>query len=261
VAVIAPPGDLSGSLMNRIENIANDHNKRQKGLELDIFLTTHVPPYGYGKTHGLTKIIRLVPQPLLLEVTDTLTALLEPGETKDMITWEDVKAAFLMILRLHCRLSHVAAHTAIDSISLFHLVSNATKTAEQLHNFLAPDVGPPEEKKEGEDDLTFAIDDDQSALMDAELSYGNHILTHVQKSAGTTNLMKLLDDVLLEEMNLTKNMTVWPCPSFWAAGELSDITRRLAQALSPNCDDPYVNCFVQRDKCEFHGDAECHVKY
>jgi hypothetical protein len=124
--------------------------------------------------------------------------------------------------------------------------------------------------------MEFSLDDDQAGLMDAELAYGSQILTLMQAeltsiaegNATATDVMSVLDNVLEDEMVLTKDMSVWPCPSFWTAASdhqkddqtvipLSKTLQRLARALSPDCNDPYNTCFVERDKCEFAGDALC----
>lgn len=262
VALIAPPGDISSALLNHAEEVMHQHNRHHPDQPIEIIPRSSVPPYGYGKTHGLTKIIRLVPQPLLLEVTDALQSVLEPGESHRDVTIDDIKAALRQVLRFHCRLSHVAAHTAILSIGFMDLVQNPASVTERLETFLAPDDHA---KNPGEEDdamLEFMPDDDRGGLFDAQESYGTQMLTYLQ-SATDQEIGRLLDDVLLEEMALTKNLTLWPCPSFWAAGEassktkLSSITQRIAKALIPDCSDPFATCFVERDKCEAKGDAEC----
>jgi hypothetical protein len=282
VAILAPPGDLSGSLMNRVERIVQDHNKvssKEGILSIELVTTSHVPPYGYGKSHGYTKIIRLIPEPLLLEVADALTAVLFPGESHTQFTVSDVKAALRMILRFHCRLSHVAAHTALLSVKFMDLLADPIGTTQIIRNFLSPSTSRPNARAPNGNNKVdadsneiaeeFSIDDDQSSLMDAELAYGSQILTHIQLQSldGGRNrtvgrsIMDVLDQVLLDEFKKTKDMTAWPCLSFWASNDnaepLSDITKRLAQKLSPNCDDRYNTCFVKRDLCEFNGDALC----
>jgi hypothetical protein len=280
VALLAPPGHLSGSLVNRIERIVKDHNNLPDVVKIQLIQTTHVPPYGYGKTHGYTKMIRLIPEPLLLEVADSLSGLLRPGESHTAFTVADVKAALRMMLRFHCRLSHVAAHSALLSVKFMDLFADPIGTTQVIRDFLSPESaeqrkkqGNREEAGEATDDkdvdAEVAIDDDQASLMDAELAYGSQLLTHIQLHGldGGRNrtvgqgIMELLDQVLLDEFRKTKDLTVWPCPSFWSSNEngapLSELAQRLAQKLSPNCDDPYNSCFVPRDQCEFKGDALC----
>jgi hypothetical protein len=264
VALLSPPGVISVSLLNRMEQVMMQHNHRhsEDSLNIDIITTSHVPPYGYGKTHGWTKLVRLVPQPLTLEVTDALQNVLEAGESHKNITLQDLKAAMRQILRFHCRISHVAAHTATLSIPFMDMLSDPKETTQALQSFLAP--GHTFDKKGTDDDkITESVaDDDQAGLFDAEEKYGTQMLTYIQ-TISHVNVAEVLDQVLLEELKKTKNMTVWPCPSFWAAGDepdplkLSPITMRLARALSPDCDAPFASCFVPRDKCEGKGDGLC----
>lgn len=264
VAVITPPGTVATSLLKKVEQIAFEHNhlESKSEPEIDLIPRSNVPPYGYGKTHGLTKIIRVIPQPLVLEVTDALQIMLGPGESYRKITLDDLKAALRIILRFHCRLSHVAAHTAILSVPFMDLVTNPATVHGQLTSFLVPnDLGSSPKER---DDVVAEItgDDDQGEEFDAEESYGSQILTFIQ-SMTSSDVYKILDQVLVEEMEKTKNLTVWPCPSFWAAGDepdvlkLSPVVQRIAEAISPDCNDPMASCFVQRDKCEAQKDGVC----
>jgi hypothetical protein len=267
VALISPPGEISSSLAHRIDEIINKHNNRVGKLDIELIQTSHVPPYGYGKTHGLTRILRLIPQPLILEVTDALRGVLQPdnndgdGSTGvDTITLDDLKMALKQVLRLHCRLSHVAAHTALLSVSFLELQSDPARTIEKIRAFLAP-----QELREGFHNTTL---NENQVLLRTEMAYAIEILSSVQARSEGIDIMQELDQVLVEEMKITKDMTIWPCLSFWDPGNkendkeqqqppLSPITQRIARALSPDCDDHYTTCFVERDKCEFHGDALC----
>jgi hypothetical protein len=242
VAVIAPPGDLIAK--ERLQAMAQSHD------DLELIFRTHVPPYGYGKTHGLTQVIRFIPQPLLLEVTDALQSLLQKGETHAIITLSDLKAGLRQILRFHCRLSHLAAHTALLSVA----ATEDEEISSVLQSFLFPDEKPLEPNDNN--------DDDPDALYQLHAADGTQILTHVQ-SLSRVNVLKVLDQVLLDELQRTNNLTIWPCPSFWSAGDgpdptnMSPLVQCLAQALSPDCEDPYAKCWVERDKCEAAGDARC----
>ena len=333
IAILAPPGDLSGSLINRVVQIVHEYNKiitseaavattttttnthgAEQYLPMELVVTSHIPPYGYGKTHGYTKIIRLIPEPLLLEVTDAITAILRPGETHELVTLTDVQQVLRQVLRYHCRLNHLSAHTAILSIKFMDLFADPIGITQQIRAFLYPsslqralatseqqqkqllrnkqgkdtalDAG--EEGSTTDDDQSVAagegmaldaeqsIDDDQGSLMDSELAYGSQILTSIQQkhvdhhgrsdvTVGRT-LLDILDATLVDEFRITKDMSQWPCLSFWDTTSattndtpttMSDVVQRLAQKLSPDCNDPYNNCFVRRDQCEFVGDAEC----
>ena len=56
VALIAPPGDMSHPFFELVEAVIKNVNKRrkQKGrkdeVNVELIHTTHMPPYGYGKT-------------------------------------------------------------------------------------------------------------------------------------------------------------------------------------------------------------------
>ena len=262
VAMIGPPGDITYSLRKHVEKIVEQHNKRRNKIDLDIeFIdTTHVPPYGYGKTHGWTKIIRLVPQPLVLEVTDALHALLQPGETYTGITLSDIKAGLRQIIRYHCRLSHIAAHTAILSVPYDDVLMEPDDTLKQLHAFLIPN--DKQENDNADDDLQLEMDDDGNGLFESQEEAGTQLLSYIQAEY-RQDVNAVLDKVLLEELGTTKNLTAWPCQSFWTVGgdddpsTLSPLIQRLAKALSPDCNDPFVNCWVKRDKCEAVGDGPC----
>jgi hypothetical protein len=92
---------------------------------------------------------------------------------------------------------------------------------------------------------------------------GAMLLSVAQSAHPGKEVLQLLDDVLLDEMRISKNLTAWPCESFWTVGEpknrlqISPIVSRISHDMSPNCTAPFSNCFVKRDKCEFDGDGEC----
>jgi hypothetical protein len=83
--------------------------------KLEIVPTTHIAPYGYGKTHGYTRLIRIVPQPLLVGTTDTLIAAIKEVDDNEAkhVTLDDIKASLRQQIRYHCRLNHISAHTAL----------------------------------------------------------------------------------------------------------------------------------------------------
>lgn len=262
VALIAPPGQIYNPLLRSVERIVERHNSREdkKEFNIELFQVSHVPPYGYGKTHGLTKVLRLVPQPLTLEVTGALQSLLEPGETHAIITLADLKAGLRQILRFHCRLSHLAAHTAIMSVEFNGILDDPRDVISRLRKFLVPVDA--QEDGATDDEPSLQVDDDHNGLFQAEESYGTQVLSHIQQ-VENVDVNQVLDSVLLDELQRTNNLSRWPCEPFWASGEpenpteISVLVQRLAAALSPACDDAYVNCWVARDKCEAKRDGIC----
>jgi hypothetical protein len=92
---------------------------------------------------------------------------------------------------------------------------------------------------------------------------GALLMSLVQATASDDNILRTLDDVLLDEMKISKNLTAWPCESFWTVGEpddrltISPVVSRISKAMSPNCSAPFTSCVVKRDKCEYEGDGTC----
>jgi hypothetical protein len=118
IGVITPPGTVAISLLKLINTVvANGKKEDGSGVQkIEIIPTSHIPPYGYGKTHGYTRLIRIVPQPLLVGATDTLLQSVEQNDglvTTHGIQLKDLKAALRQQVRYHCRLNHIAAHTAL----------------------------------------------------------------------------------------------------------------------------------------------------
>jgi hypothetical protein len=99
--------------------------------------------------------------------------------------------------------------------------------------------------------------------LDEMYANGAQMLSLVQATNPGQNILQILDDVLLDEMRISNNLTAWPCESFWMVGEssgrlqLSPIISFISQAMSPNCTSPFTSCFVKRDKCEYTGDGKC----
>jgi hypothetical protein len=103
------------------------------GDKIELIATTNVPPYGYGKNHGWSRIIRiarpLIPQSIgLLSSTssepnrlETADILIDPqvcvhlasGPLHFIMLYNNCWVQVRQLMRWHCRLSHVAAHTAM----------------------------------------------------------------------------------------------------------------------------------------------------
>mmetsp|Transcript_33463 Transcript_33463/g.78917 ORF Transcript_33463/g.78917 Transcript_33463/m.78917 type:complete len:399 (-) Transcript_33463:1006-2202(-) len=294
IAVLAPPGKMSPSLSKFVRFVlakgkkAGSDKVAMEGIE--IVPNTHMAPYGYGKTHGYTRIVRVVPQPLLLGATDTLKAAIRSSSMSlNDVTLNDLKAALRQQIRYHCRLNHIAAHTAMWTIGFEDfaewetdfLIEKAQEffgldlNQENLVNRVVAEYNKLEDDDESNHGDTEEEEDDDNSLarLDGMYRDGSRLMYLVQKkskpkkrrakSKKTNDILKMLDDVLLDEMKLSNNLTNWPCESFWTVGEpenrleLSPVIRSIAKAMSPNCTAPYTSCFVKKDKCEANGDGEC----
>eukprot|EP00934_Nitzschia_sp_Nitz4_P003045 Nitzschia sp. Nitz4//scaffold207_size38617//3893//4771//NITZ4_007670-RA/size38617-augustus-gene-0.29-mRNA-1//-1//CDS//3329541590//3035//frame0 len=140
VALIAPPGVISDTLYSWIQMVIQVA-QRYGPADIELIQTSHIPPYGYGKTHGLTRIIRIVPTPILLGATSTLLSALSPTESLEVISMDDLKASLRQQLRYHCRFSHIAAHTTLWSISLDTLVNTPVEALVQhIQEFLGLEI-------------------------------------------------------------------------------------------------------------------------
>ena len=284
IALISPPGKMSEMLWHWVEKVVKQHHKtlvENNPNPIEFILTSHVPPYGYGKTHGLTKIIRLVPKPLVMGVADAIQHILvdeerhhhKPGEKllhQEDITLEDLKSVTRQFLRYHCRLSHVAAHTSLLSINLNDFIDNYEYATEKLHTFLKLSKAPQNNANQEEDEALeemragrgIDMGMEEVSLLTSELGFVSKILTRIQADHHV-KVLEELDKVLLDEMQQTKNLTAWPCSSFWMVGEppekakLSPIAVKVAESFSPNCTDPFNDCWVKRDLCEAKGDGPC----
>ncbi|KAL3906490.1 MAG: hypothetical protein SGARI_003985 [Bacillariaceae sp.] len=221
-----------------------------------------MPPYGYGKTHGYSRLIRVVPQPLLVGATDSLLAAskeMESSGEKQPLTLDDMKGSLRQQIRYHCRLNHVSAHTALWTLGLEDVAEMQTDELEFL------------DLERGDETVVEAIlaeemkVDNENAISKLDHLYakGAMVLSLLQTKNEGAEILQILDQVLLDEMRISKNLTAWPCESFWTVGEpknrleTSPILKRISQAMSPNCSAPFTSCFVKRDKCEYADDGKC----
>eukprot|EP00539_Tryblionella_compressa_P018495 CAMPEP_0178876318 /NCGR_PEP_ID=MMETSP0747-20121128/10230_1 /TAXON_ID=913974 /ORGANISM="Nitzschia punctata, Strain CCMP561" /LENGTH=120 /DNA_ID=CAMNT_0020543865 /DNA_START=121 /DNA_END=486 /DNA_ORIENTATION=- len=117
--------------------------------------------------------------------------------------------------------------------------------------------------KEIDEELKDNYEENSISQLADMYSKGALLLSIVQSKSQEKDVLRILDDVLLDEMKLSKNLTAWPCESFWTVGEpgnrlqLSPVISRISKAMSPNCSANFTSCFVKRDKCEFNGDGKC----
>ena len=275
IGVLAPPGAVAQRLVQLIQDMAAIHAKRALRTDyvLEVIGSSHVPPYGYGKTHGYTKLVRLQWHSLIAEVASTLLYLRDDGDktipttSKTTSTREEWNQVLRQVVRFHCRLSHVAAHTALLTIDTDTLQTHPDSVVQELVRFLLPHedgmdslVQPllrhSSSSSENHEDLV-SFDE----LFQTLAQQTSHLLEPEPKD-DKPSLDQELNQVLHQELVQTNNLAAWPCPSFWTAAsnpeaKLTPRTTALAQALSPNCSDPWVTCFVLRDKCEAQGDALC----
>jgi hypothetical protein len=272
VAILAPKGEFGNWIFKWASKVVD--TKLASTAKMDLQLVSNVPPYGYGKTHGWTKLIRILPRSLMLGAADALRGSLLLGQAQDSLTLRDLKATLRQLLRYHCRISHLAAHTAVLTFDM-DLMSRAPYTAsESILSFLnitAIDHGEVEdadmEQKESSDDRGryFMREQDIMAKSNNVEAYAASLLTWIEQHE-QVDIQKELNAVLQEELEISKNFTKWPCESFWTTGDgpnhidMSAFSERVAHSLAPNCKAPFTSCGVKKDQCEQDGDPFCKTK-
>jgi hypothetical protein len=181
----------------------------------------------------------------------------------------DLKAAMRQLVRFHCRLSHVAAHTAISTIALNDVIQSPDQVVNKLKLFL--DVSQQQQNLSNGRIRKVSVvhqrlkgsREDIPATLRLLRSASTSFLSEISVATNEEDLFQILSNVLADELFSTKNLTDWPCQSFWSAGEPSDPynlspdVRRIAAFLSPNCSAPLSNCWVRRDLCESKADGPC----
>jgi len=300
IGIMITPGYISTTVAKWI-----GHALKQTGdsihMDIEILTTAHVPVYGYGKSHGYSKLIRVVTLPLPLAVNDAyyysmneltdgndvgnngndgsfvmqnLEAILD--ETKLQYTVkpssQTVGSITELLLRWHCRLSHVAAHTAELTLTLDNILKHPTDTLETILTFvwrqdweweghnhdrikreereLYPKIwkGAAEEFVASEDGSLQPLLNQVSLLLSSSTSDATSFGETIQQSFAS-------------EMTKSKDLTSWPCPSFWDGVDNDDsgAAHKIATEMTPNCrdGDPYARCTVNKDRCEVKKDAMC----
>ena len=272
VAILAPPGDFGDWIFKWALKVLD--TKLGKSAKMDLQLISHVPPYGYGKSHGWTKIIRILPRSLMLGAADAIRGSLKLGQTQHDLTLRDLKAALRQFVRYHCRVSHLAAHTAVLLMEMDTLSFAPHVASEGLLNFLNisaisrgemedPDI----DRMEESDDIGNYMLEEQDIIATSNnvQSFAASLLTWIEQHE-QVNVKEELDKVLLDELQLSNDFSKWPCESLWTTGDgpngldLSVHGQRLAQSLAPDCNAPYTECSVKKDRCEQVGDAFCKKK-
>lgn len=242
IAVMRPPGEFGEMFERFVSNVVDFYSSKTTNLEL--LPTAHVPPLGYGKTHGYTKIIRLIVSPLMTQVADLLYS-----EDEDASV-DDFEQVTRQVVRWQCRLNQVAAHTSLLTVTFDSIISQAHSTKENIRDFL--NLQPKDE---------HLMDDGFLETNDLEL-----VMERLQKILLKTNnqishpIQDFTHQVIQDELDKTNNLQKWPCLSFWSVGdskELTSVARKVAAAFAPNCSADFVHCGVARDKCEERGDPIC----
>ena len=312
IGIMIPPGRIGRAFADWIVGALTAVGSGGGGgvnasVDIDIVVTSHVPVYGYGKSHGYTKLIRFLMLPLPLAAYDAYTymSLLSTMTVGDGISIADASlrgvglqsktikplsalkaptpASIGMVLRLmmrwHCRLSHVAAHTAMITISLQDILRDPSVALGRILSFVWRDdweweggeKEPQSPENRNKEKKASQVVDDEHLVVDRDGSLRRlldlTLLVLDESSTSDDAVKKSLHDAFTGEMKLSKDMTAWPCPSFWngensnsdAGDDQMRIIRQISTEIVPDCsdDNPFARCTVNRDRCEVRSDSQC----
>ena len=283
IGILSPPGPIAEAFVDWV-----GEGLRSVGLgpgvpDFVVIPTSHVPPYGYGKSHGWTKIIRLVPFPLVLGAFDafihqTLGHGQDLGGTDTTLQSNepldpDLLASILrQIIRWHCRLSHVSAHTALMTVSLQNILDQPEETMKKLVSFVLDGNSNSQNGISEVLKVESIPSSDLKTMREALNFVHNQVYTHfpyhgdISRGKDTVSLddvLKRLNSILGVELSETNNLNDWPCRSFWDVTH-NDVTsnkmgpiKAIAESLAPNCTAEYTKCTVRKDICEAEGNTLC----
>lgn len=204
---------------------------------IDLIKTSHVPALGYGKSHGWTQIIRVMHSPLLLETLETME--FHKGQKIQLQEATDLSIAtqgMRQIVRHHCRLSQVAAHTALYNIDLTS-DDISKRVMQMMEEILGKDL-----KSSGLNSFL------EKAMPNISKMNSKHSVD--------TEYMNAFTNILQDELDSTNGLKKWPCRSFWDINEITQDATKLAQEFVPECNAEFVKCTVQFDVCEMNGGAK-----
>lgn len=198
---------------------------------IQLLHSTNVPPYGYGKNHGWSRIIRFV-RPVIPHAYSLVRAGVpfQSAAQYSGVFGDQVR----QLVRWHCRLSHVAAHTRMLTVFLTDVTSRPRVELERMVSFVG-----------GEFSLArTAGAASRDSLIEA-------LLAELGREA--TDDLQTIPEYLLEagvaavreELDATQELSAWPCR------RLSELDAALPLApalLAPNCSAPSVRCTIPLDK-------------
>lgn len=244
IGILITPGFIANALGSWIKT-ALVYLSGLSGNEIEIVITHHVPKYGYGKSHGWSKLIRVNTESLALMDTFLYEKLRESSEeatvevlersnsfkTIPIPTKPELQSMLKLLLRWQCRISHVTAHTSSISISLHGILKDPVKVIEKIYQFVFENnwewggkAAMPWKDIDPMNEAMNFIDSEKTHTPDS--SYLRRAIEEVVLVRGvaedflgnlngnTTHLD--IEAAFNEEMILSKDLTVWPCPSFWA---------------------------------------------
>eukprot|EP00978_Attheya_sp_CCMP212_P018668 scaffold51546_cov59-Attheya_sp.AAC.4 len=262
VGILSPPGGIADEFASWLQG----HEVAANIPNMELIPTSHVPPYGYGKSHGWTKLIRLVIDPLSYSMLDTYYYYNQDSKSEITVEVNDsITQVYRQIVRWHCRLSHVAAHTALLTIHLSDMLKDPQSTMDQVREFLlSTEDGAGITAMDGASNVEVpasSVDPMRDTLQNLLTRASKDFVVPSNKGEELTmSFGSSIMAALASEMKESKNLSAWPCRSFWKMDpqlQMGAIPKQAAQAMSPDCSSTFSQCFVKTDKCEEKGDPVC----
>lgn len=245
IGILGPLRSGGNSIVNIVKSSIPHSNKNKK---IDIIYDTNVPAYGYGKNHGWTRIIRLVRRLV------PHSSLLLSHSNDDLMELQ-----MRQLIRWHCRLNHVAAHTKMLTVFIEDLIERPVTEFHNILTFI--------DAKFSREDMIKAIDDYKVALeKDIGLKFFSHTsltdevfgdTSHSPDSSYSTHPLSetaitAAITALQTEFKKSENLSKWPCESFKDLekeknGQAPGLLPMHSSMLSANCSDSFVTCSVRFD--------------
>lgn len=247
---------------------------------LSIIPSSHAPPYGYGKNHGMYKIVRLTTVPILFAATDMMMFSLAyngPDAERKMKSFllegsnDNLKQAILggmlrQYVRWHCRLSHVVAHTAVQTVFLSpdNLQRHPEAFVQNVTQFIFQN---PQDRMYIDTHVSIEIPEHEKLILREHIR-NTELYTSDGNQQWDNNCVHVdlsPQCILQNELDSTNKLQEWPCRSLWeniprqqvyVSNYTVDHTNvkdlllfQTANRLGPACNTDYVKCTVQEDLC------------
>ena len=138
------------------------------------------------------------------------------------------------LIRWHCRLNHVAAHTTMLTVFVDEFLARPTFTLQKIASFV---------------DISLNTDQITSLLLSHYHNNNNNLIKVPHR------LTQRGQQVLEEELSNTNNLSQWPCRNFLSLESSSSSSSLILPTLryydlAADCTAPYVKCTIRFDKRE-----------
>lgn len=278
IGILAPPGMIGHYFFLLIKDVLEFADPTVHS-RLELVETTRVPPYGYGRNHGMTKIVHILSSWMRVAVADAIYSTEKNNgdnfSDDDMVrpSEEENVAVLKQLVRWHCRLGHVSAHTSLLTVPLADIISDLVGSVSKVLRFIDKDLETnimeqhkSEENMKFEEKVNAILDEKkltsvalfENALIDIE---EKSIASLLLSPSSSHNIQSdPFDLALKEELEKSNNLKNWPCDSFWNL-EISEQTSSapflVGDKLIPDCSNEFVTCSINKDKCELKRMSSC----